>query len=60
MSFLSYVAHAALASLMAGRNYTGIVQNNEDAVVITKGLNGLGADDKDDNADKDDTQDIQE
>ena len=35
-SFCSFTAHASVASLMAGRNYIGIVQTNEDSVVIKK------------------------
>ena len=47
--------HAAFASLLAGRSYVGIVKNNEDAIGIKKGLDGLdednghGSEDKDDN-----------
>ena len=58
---IPFIAHAASASLLAGRNYIGIVQSNEDSVAIKKGLAGLDAEENEDNVDKADNADnIQE
>ena len=43
------VAHAVCASLLAGFNYIGVVQNDDDLVSIKKGFAGLETLDDDDN-----------